>query len=93
MDFLPQLDFKNEQKNIKHLMKQSEKQLAFKSDVATDNNFIQMLSENPKILHIACHGLKIELKQGFYKGKEKIEKENCLLFEKENGEGHLVNSK
>ena len=93
MDFLPQLDFKNEQRNIKHLMKQSERKLAFKSDVATDSNFIQMLSENPKILHISCHGLKIELKTGFYRDKEKTEKENCLLFEKENGEGHLINSK
>ena len=52
-----------------------------------------MLSENPKILHISCHGLRIELKQGFYKDKDKIEKENCLLFEKENGEGHLMTAK
>ena len=50
-----------------------------------------MLSENPKILHISCHGLKIDVKNVVH-DKEMIDKENCLLFEKPNGEGELMNS-
>ena len=51
-----------------------------------------MLQENPRILHISCHGLKLDLKSVQY-DKEKVEKENVLVFEKENGEGDLINSK
>ena len=91
MDFLAQLDFMKEQKNIKYMMKESHTQLAFKSTVATRYKFIQMLSQNPKILHISCHGLKIDLKQGSYE-RAREEKENCLIFEKENGEGELVDA-
>ena len=92
MDFLEQLDFVNEQRNIKQAMRKSQKQLYFKSSVATRDNFSQMLQENPKILHISCHGLKLDLKRS-YLDKEKNEKENCLVFEKENGEGDLIDSK
>ena len=65
----------------------------FKSSVATDRTFAEMMKENPRILHISCHGLNLTLKQGPVYDKELVEKENCLLFEKENGEGHLINSK
>ena len=73
-------------------MRKSNQQLFFKSSVATRDNFSQILQENPKILHISCHGLKVELKRN-YLDKEKNEKENCLVFEKENGEGDLIDSK
>ena len=65
----------------------------FKSSVATDRTFAEMMKENPRILHISCHGLNLTLKKGPVYDKELVEKENCLLFEKENGEGHLINSK
>ena len=50
-----------------------------------------MLSKNPKILHISCHGLKIELRHSTLI-RDRAEKENCLIFEKENGEGQLVDA-
>ena len=50
-----------------------------------------MLKQNPKVLHISCHGLRIELKSSMYE-KAKDEKENCLVFEKDNGEGDLVDA-
>ena len=61
--------------------------------MATDKNFVDMMKENPRILHISCHGLNLTLKHGPVYDSERVEKETCLLFEKENGEGHLVNSK
>ena len=51
-----------------------------------------MLQENPRILHISCHGLKLDLKRIQF-DNERMEKENVLVFEKENGEGDLINSK
>ena len=51
-----------------------------------------MLNENPRILHISCHGLNLNLKTAPTYDKDKAEKTNCLLFEKDNGEGHLMDS-
>ena len=92
-DFLPQLNFLNEMKAIKRIMKKSRTELVFKGSVATDQNFIDMLNCEPRLLHISCHGLRVNLKQGAYVDTEKKEKENCLLFETSTGEGHLISSK
>ena len=92
-DFLGQLDFKKEMKVIKNKMKESGYKLAFKGCVATTDNFIEMLGTSPKVLHISCHGLKIETTQfTAYVDSEKKEKENCLLFETPTGESHLITS-
>ena len=74
-------------------MKKSGDQLVFKGSVATDKNFIDMLGEEPRVLHISCHGLRVNLKAGAFFDKEQKEKENCLLFETPNGEGQLISSK
>ena len=52
-----------------------------------------MLNEDPKILHISCHGLRMNMKQGVFNDPEQKEKENCLLFETQRGEGHLISAK
>ena len=91
-DFLPQLDFIGEAKKIKGIMKATEFSLAFKSSVATPGRLTEMLKESPRILHISCHGLNLTVKAGPTYDRDKAEKTNCLLFEKENGEGHLMDS-
>ena len=92
-DWLTPLDFRTEKRTIKSIIKDSKKEINFKSSVATDKAFTEMMKENPRILHISCHGLNLTLKHGPNYDPEMVEKEHCLLFEKENGEGHLINSK
>ena len=52
-----------------------------------------MINKEPRVLHISCHGLKVSIKRiAFSFNPDAVEQENCLLFEKENGEGELVTS-
>jgi len=60
--------------------------------VATTENFTEMLAQDPAILHISCHGLKVKINQGTYIDHEQKDKENCLLFETRTGEGDLISS-
>ena len=55
-------------------------------------NFIDMLHEEPRILHISCHGLRLHRKQILGNTSATKELENFLLFERTDGEGHLVSS-
>ena len=80
-------------KAIKKIMKKSGNELVFKGAVATDSNFIDMLHEEPRLLHISCHGLRVSSKTSGFVDTEQREKENCLLFETQTGEGHLIRSK
>ena len=90
---MPQNNFLDEMKAIKSVMKESGQKLVFKSAVATRDKFKEMINKEPKVLHISCHGLKIPIKRiAFSFNPDAVEQENCLLFEKENGEGELVNS-
>ena len=53
----PQLQFNKEKKVIKDQMRESGQSLVFKCAVATQENFIEMLTKSPRILHISCHGV------------------------------------
>ena len=82
----PPIDFVSEAQKIKTALKESKQQFQFKSMVATRKNFTDMISREPNVLHISCHGLK-------RKGTSKDDQEelNHLLFETEKGLGDLVN--
>lgn len=53
----PQLKFNKEKEVIKEQMHESGQALVFKCAVATQENFIEMLTKSPRILHISCHGV------------------------------------
>ena len=74
-------------------MKETEQKLVFKGQVATIENFSQILSENPKILHISCHGLRLSEKRSTITKDDVNEIENFLAFETKSGEGELINYK
>jgi len=52
-----QLDFPTEENNIKQALYDSNKAIKFKSQVATLDNLVEMLKNEPRILQISCHGL------------------------------------
>ena len=82
MDRLEAINFISEQRSIKSLMKETGRRLNFKGQVATSTNFAKILEENPRILHISCHGLKLNLKHRTMQlDSAKEDKENCLIFE------------
>ena len=64
--------------------------LVFKSNVATKENFIDMLNREPRVLHISCHGISTNVFRNTINYKEHVENGNCLIFEKSTGEGELV---
>ena len=76
-------------KEIKQVMRASGQSLVFKSQLATQAGFIDMMNKEPRMLHISCHGLHRE-KLNFKTGAK--EEENFLLFETSEGEGELVSS-
>ena len=40
--------------------------MAFKGCVATTDNFDEMMGASPKVLHISCHGLKVETTKSIF---------------------------
>jgi CHAT domain-containing protein len=55
---IPLLSYIAESKLIKAAAQQSGHHIRFLRQVATQANFIDMLSRKPKVLHISCHGIK-----------------------------------
>ena len=92
-EYLDPINYMNEMKQIKHQMKQSGYSLVFKSSVATKKHFTDMLTQEPKILHISCHGVKQKVKTRVNEGSvSRLQRENCLVFETDDGDGLLMNS-
>ena len=88
----PPIQFNDEAKNIKQAIRESGKEIAFKSMVATQSNFVEMLNKEPRILHISCHG--IENKERTMCNYTEVRQEgNFLLLESETGEGELVSAR
>jgi len=73
-------------------LKESKREINFLRLVATKDNFEQMIRKEPKVLHISCHGIKIEARlqpmQLNYGGSRK--EDHYLLFENSYGAGELV---
>ena len=78
-------------------MRESNQALVFKCSVATQENFIEMLTKSPRILHISCHGVDniCNSRQFFLQNQnpDHFEEENFLLFERMTGEGELVSAR
>ena len=93
----PQLKFKKEKEVIKDQMRESKQAFVFKCAVATQENFIEMLTKCPRILHISCHGVDniCNSRQIFMQNQnpDRFEEENFLLFERMTGEGELVSAR
>ena len=68
----------------------SDQALIFKSNVATKDNFLDMLNKEPRVLHITCHGISTDAFRQTANYEEYAANGNCLLFETETGEGELV---
>ena len=68
-------------------MDESTLKLNFKSSVATEDNFIEMMGRTPQVLHISCHGLHIPARTKNFGYEDTMEEENFLLFETNTGEG------
>ena len=62
----------------------------FKSNVATKDNFIDMMNKAPRVLHITCHGISTDAFKMMANYEEMIARGNCLLFETITGQGELV---
>ena len=73
-------------------MKESKREISFLRLVATKDNFEQMIRKEPKVLHISCHGIKIEARhQPMQLNCDGSRKEyHYLLFENSYGAGELV---
>ena len=84
------MNFVNEIKAIKKVMKQSGQELVFKSNVATKDNFIDMMNKGPRVLHITCHGISTDAFKMIENYEEMVARGNCLLFETTTGQGELV---
>jgi len=54
---LPHLDFKKEAQTIKNALEASNKQIAFRGQVATRTNIEATLHRRPNAVHILCHVL------------------------------------
>lgn len=87
---MPQLNFMTEGKLLKTAAIESNKGFAFKCAVATQPNFVQMLSKSPKIVHISCHGIQ-NSPQGLTVGKR--DEGDHLLFEHDKLMGELISEK
>lgn len=79
---------------IKEAAAESQKSIKFLKSVATLSNFIEMLSRQPKALHISCHGIRnsqdVLGAQSFSVYKDDGD---FLLFETKLTDGELVSSK
>ena len=64
--FLDKLYFQDEEKNIIQAIGDSEREINFKSMVATKENLSEVLDKGPKILHISCHGIENNAKTNKY---------------------------
>ena len=80
-----------EKHTIKHCISEANQAIRFRSMVATQEKFSEMLSLEPQVLHISCHGIGKKT-QNLINLAEEDEK-NYLLFEKHTGEGELVSQK
>ena len=81
------LKFQKEKDSIIEAIKQSEQKVRFRQSVATKDKFIDIIRKRPTCLHISCHGFdqadtSMRLMQE--------EDQRNLLFETENGSGHLI---
>ena len=87
--------FLDEAKAIKDSIRQTNNACAFKSMVLTQSNFIEMLKKGnqPKMLHISCHGIECSFETLGYSYHERKQEGNFLLFENQFGEGELVSQK
>ncbi len=57
---VPQLNFRQEASQIKKAIKDSGLEVIYESKIATRENFERTIRKKPKIIHISCHGLKLE---------------------------------
>jgi hypothetical protein len=90
---IPLLSYIAESKLIKAAAQQSGHHIRFLRQVATQANFIDMLSRKPKVLHISCHGIK-NTKDAIGASFEQYKQDgDFLLFETEESEGELVSAK
>ena len=55
---LTPISFEREVKLIKNLAKQQNVGIMFKKSVATRRSFDEILANEPKIIHISCHGMQ-----------------------------------
>ncbi len=78
---------------IKAAAIESKKKIKFLRKVATQANFIEMLTRKPKALHISCHGIKNTQDSIGMMFDEYKNDGDFLLFETEFAEGELVSSK
>ena len=53
----PQLQFMAEKHTIKQCISEANQAIRFRSMVATQEKFSEMLSLEPQVLHISCHGI------------------------------------
>ena len=77
---MPLLDYNTERQSIKDAIDTSKKCVKFKQVLGTMENFKEVVSLKPQILHIICHG-----------DYNKVTNQGELLFEQENGEGIYTN--
>lgn len=91
----PILNFKAEADEIKKAIKKSGLQIVYQSKVATKINFEQTIRKNPKVIHISCHGIRLEIAkpQQMAISTEDVHLEgHYLLFENFQGAGELVSA-
>lgn len=89
---MPQLDFLKESKTIKEALQDSEKEVVFRSKVATKNNFADVISLKPSVLHISCHGVRNNQQSMGQNYSSSQSVGHFLLFENIQGDGDLVSA-
>jgi hypothetical protein len=80
---IQELDFLRDISNITYALEGGKNRVNYSIRMGTPMNFISAVSKNPHVLHFIGHGIKNEAY-----GK----KEDCLVFENEDGSGQLVSS-
>lgn len=76
---IAQLNFLKEEKAIKYAIKRSGYGVNYEKAVATKENFVELLSHEPFILHLSCHGFDASANAKF-RGQTS-DATNFLLFE------------
>ena len=85
------ISFESEVKLIKRLAKQQNVGVMFKKSVATKRSFDEILANEPKIIHISCHGLIEKRTVGVASPRNQNNMMESLLFEGAAGKGEKIN--
>ena len=75
------LDYETECYKIVKDLKVANINISIQIEIATRENFLQIIQKSPKVLHVICHGVYSEEKKDY-----------CLCFEDEKGHTDLVSS-